>query len=244
MVRTMRVSALALGAVLATNGFAAAQERDAAKPEARDGFTMTLGGTGTAAQAAADDDTELTHFYRRGHRGWGGYYGGGWGGGYYGGGWGGYYGGYRPYYASFYRPYYGGGWGGYYGGGWGGYRSYYSSFSVYRTSPVFYGGSWDCYDPGYSYYSISGDRDDLTAPVTRLGSSPLKDIVAAQPATDSPAPAAGTFRYDGGPANPVPNLKPDANSTGRAKAEPAGLPVSLPKSSPASPYTYKAYGEK
>ena len=77
-----------------------------------------------------------------------------------------------------------------------------------------------------------------------LGSSASRTPVAAQPITDAAA-AAGTFRYDGGPANPVPQPKPDANPTGRAKTEPAtGVPVSLPTVKPASPYTYKAYGEK
>ena len=243
MVRTILTPALALGAVLTVNGLATAQEGGPGKAGV-DGFTMTLGGAGTAAQAAADDDTELTHGYRRGWGGYGGYrggyYGGGWGGGY-GRGWGGgYYGGYRPYYAGYGG--YGGGWGGYYGG----YRSYYSSYYAYRSYPVYYGGYSDWCHPGYSiYYGINGDGDDLSAPAMLLGSSAPKNTVAARPtAPDAPA-TAGTFRYDGGPASPVPLPKPDANPTGRGKAEPAtALPVSLQKAKPASPYTYKAYGEK
>jgi hypothetical protein len=252
MVRTILTPALALGAVLTVNGLAVAQEGGPSKPGV-EGFTMTLGGTGTAAQAAADDDTELTHGYRRGYGGYrggwgGGYYGGGYRGGYYGGGygrgWGGGYGGYRPYYASYNRGYYGGGWGGYYGG----HRSYYSSYYAYRSYPVVYGGYYDpfCYSGYYGgYYGINGDGDDLSAPAMLLGSSAPKNPVAARPtAPDAPA-TPGTFRYDGGPANPVPLPKPDANPTGRGKADPAtGLPVSLQKAKPASPYSYKAYGEK
>jgi hypothetical protein len=53
-------------------------------------------------------------------------------------------------------------------------------------------------------------------------------VVPLAPVADRP----GTFRYDGGPASPVPLPKTDATS----------MPVSLKK--PASPYTYKAYGER
>jgi hypothetical protein len=230
MVRTI-LPALALGAVLAVNGPANAQEGGPGKAGV-EGFTMTLGGSGTAAQAAADDDTELTHGYRRYYGGYGYGYGGYRS--YYGHGWGHHHG-YRPYYASFHRPYY---------GGWGGYGSYYSSYSVYRSYPAVYGGYYDpfCYS---GYYGISGDADDLSAPALLLGSSQPKNTVAArQTAPETPA-TGGAFRYDGGPASPVPLPRPDANPAGRGKAEPAtGLPVSLPTAKPATPYTYKAYGEK
>jgi hypothetical protein len=244
MIRNMCAPALALGAVLVANGFAAAQESGPAKSGPDSGFTMALGGTGTAAQAASADDTEVMHWNRRGYGygGYRGYYGGGWGGGYYAGygrGWGGgYYGGYGRGWGGGY----GGGWGGgYYGGGWGGgyggYRGYYNSYSVYRTYPVYYGGY------GF-YYGINGNQDDLLAPATNLGSSAKTTAVASRP-THSIVQPEGGFRYDGGPTNPVPLPKPDAEPTGQRKTEPAtGLPVSLPKAKPASPYTYKAYGEK
>ena len=51
----------------------------------------------------------------------------------------------------------------------------------------------------------------------------------------------GTFRYDGGPANPVPEVNPDAALRSATPAA-VGLPVSLKKET--SPYRYKAYGEK
>lgn len=122
--------ALALGAVLAATGAASAGDRDTT--------TMTLGGKGTAAQAATED-AELTHGYRGGYRGgYGGGYGGyrgGYSSSYYGGG----YGGYRGGYGNYHRGGYGGGYGGgYYGGGYrGGYGSYY-------------GGGYGSYYGGYS----------------------------------------------------------------------------------------------
>jgi hypothetical protein len=234
MLRTLWTPALALGAVLAVDGMASAAEP--AKPGG--GFTMTLGGQGTAAQAASStEDTDLAccRRYRCGYGGWGG-------------GWGGYYGGG-----------YGLGYGGY-GGGWGGYNSfsYYSSYrpyyhcrrpvyysSYYSYAPAYYGG----FGGGYGgYYGISGKQDDATAPVVSLNlavaknpAAPRTSAAAGQP---QPADATGGFRYDGGPANPVPFPKPDATSGGAAAQPATGLPVSLPKAKPGKPYTYKAYGEK
>jgi len=213
------------------------------------GTTMTLGGQGTAAQAAAADDTELTHFYRHGY----GYHGG----------YRGYYGGYRGYYGGFGYGYgrgYGYGYRPYYGGYYGGYRPYYgySSFASY-SYPSYYGGyglgcGYGGYGAvGYSYsgyssygggfYGIAGTKEDASAPVVSLA---LK--VANNPLTPrEPAPTAnadGSFRYDGGPANPVPQPKADAEPSARANLSAGSLPVSLPKAKPAGPYTYKAYGEK
>src|SRR5690242_19309525 len=91
MARTMIAPALALGVALAAGGTAVADDTPAKSGVGA--FTMTLGGQGTAAQAATQD-TELTHGWHHGG-GWHGGY-GGWGG--YRGGWGGYYGGYRGYY--------------------------------------------------------------------------------------------------------------------------------------------------
>ena len=216
MIRTVGVPALALGAVLALNGISSADDTPTTKSSF--GTTMTLGGQGTAAQAAGADDVELTGGYYRGGYGYrGGYYGGGWGyrGGYYGGyrgygwggyrgyGWGGYYGGYRPYYGyngfigfGGYRPYYYGGYGGFVG-----YNSYYGGFG--------YGGygGW-----GGGYCGISGSAGDAAAPIVSLNMAVTKN------------PVTGTFKADGD------------------SAAASSLPVSLPKAS--SPYTYKAYGEK
>ena len=82
MARIMFASALALGAVLTSGSLATAAEPTA-------GFTMTLGGKGTVAEAAtATEDTELTGGRGGGFHG-GGFHGGGFhGGGFHGGGWG------------------------------------------------------------------------------------------------------------------------------------------------------------
>src|SRR5262249_58861346 len=87
MARTMwKPAALALGAVLAVSGIAAADDnaRLGGSGPAKAGFNggvITLGGTGTIAAAATADDTELMHY--RPYYGYGGYHG--------------YYGGYRGY---------------------------------------------------------------------------------------------------------------------------------------------------
>jgi hypothetical protein len=244
---------LALGAVLAVCGAAGADDRNTALPAGTTAgsTTMTLGGQGTAADAALAD-TELTHGYRGYHGGYGyrGYgYGGGYGyRGYYGGGYG-----YRGYYGGGYgyahRGYYGGGYGyarGYYGGGYGGYYrgysigvyrpAYYSSY-YYASSPVYYGGYY-C-DPGVSYsYGIGGGAA-TGAPALQLGAAdPVQPM-------GQPALPGGTFRYDGGPANPVPQPMPDAQPI--PPADPSAAPSNLPiagKKPVAAPYKYKAYGEK
>ena len=109
---------------------------------------------------------------------------------------------------------------------YGGYGNYYSSYSGFGS----YGGS-----PGF--YGIAATGKDLATPAVTLASN----TTAAKPATSG---FDGTFRYDGGPANPVPQPKPDANPSTRATPPATGLPVSLSKAKPTSPYTYKAYGEK
>ena len=226
--RTIWTGALALGAVLATNGFAVAQASDPARPKLDTGFTMTLGGTGTAAEAASADDTELTHWYRRYYRGYRSYYGGyGYGGWGYGG-WGyssfRYYSSFRPVY---YRPYV--------------YRPVYFRPAYYR--PYYFPRAipYVSYGRGY-YWRIDADEDDLNTPVITLGSSvPSKPADVVYPIVPI-VEQEGGLRYDGGPANPVPLPKPDASQPSPAQAN--GLPVSLQKTKPASPYTYKAYGEK
>jgi predicted ATPase len=52
------------------------------------------------------------------------------------------------------------------------------------------------------------------------------------------------LKYDGGPANPVPYAKGDNGQGGSTIAPAIGLPVSFNKAKSASPYTFKAYGEK
>jgi hypothetical protein len=208
--------ALTLGVVLATGGFAAAQDDPPGKPGIG-GMTMTLGGKGTPAQAAAADDTELTWCRRR-------FYGCGWGGCGYRGFYGGYCGGYGVSYYSyapvFYPP------------------VYYSSFSYYGPTCYYrpyYGG----FGGGF-YMGINGTDKDASAPAVSLNRA-----AAANPAVTTRTEAPGDpFRYDGGPANPVPLPRPDAAPKSQAAPAATGLPVSLPRAKPAGPYTYKAYGEK
>jgi hypothetical protein len=130
---------------------------------------MTLGGQGTAAQAAAADDTELTHGY--------------------------WYGGYRPYYG--YRPYWGGYygfrpyWGGYYGGF--AYRPYgfYNPYRVgyYGVYRPFYFRSYYGFG-GYACW-IAGDGADVAAPVMTLGMRVAENpFVKQETGTPTSKPAA------------------------------------------------------
>ncbi len=247
MIRSIWKPALALGAVLAATGPARADDRDThlLAGGASVGTTMTLGGKGTAAQAAAED-TELTHGYRYrgGYYGWGGGYGyrgysvgyyGGYRGGYGWNGYGGYYGGYssfnyyRPaYYAPYYAPrvY---------------YSSYYSSFPVYPTYSTYY----NC-GPSVGLYLGIGGGAGTGAPTVPLGGGLARPPAATQPMAPPVAPDGGTFPYDGGPANPVPLPKADPNAA--PPADPmttaTDLPISLKPKAPAPQYRYKAYGEK
>jgi hypothetical protein len=208
--------------------------------------------------AAAATDTELV-----GHHGhYGGYHG------HYGGYRGGYYGGYRGYYTG-YRGYYGG-WGypayyrgGYYGGF--GYPRFSIGFSTYYAPPVYYAPTYYGYSSYYygGFLPISGGPSVSVA--LSLGGKAGPDAVptyrpAATPAPAEPA-APGTFRYDGGPAAPVPMPAPDAAPAPQPMPPPAAEPIKpldvQPKGSalnvslrgrptgPAKPVNrYPAYGEK
>jgi hypothetical protein len=199
---------------------------------------MTLGGKGTAAQAAAAD-TELA----RGYHGYHGHY--GWGGGYgYRGYYGGYYGGYRPYYGgfyssySFYRPSF------YYSSF---YRPYYYSSFYYPTFPVY--SSYYSFGYGPSFYLGIGGGATSGAPAVTLGGSSFAPpaVSGSEPARPMAPPVApdGTFPYDGGPANPVPLPKADPNAIPPANPSNAtDLPISGKPKPAATPYKYKAYGEK
>jgi hypothetical protein len=69
----------------------------------------------------------------------------------------------------------------------------------------------------------------------------LSDVAARQvPSGLNPS----GLKYDGGPANPVPYAKGDNGQFGSTLAPATGLPVSFNKAKSASPYTFKAYGEK
>ena len=218
--------ALALGAVLAAGGAASADDRDTHQLPGSTGTTMTLGGKGTAQQAATED-TELARGYRGGYS-YHGYHGGyGYRGGY--GGYGGY--GYRGGYGGYYGSYYRGNYGGYYGGYRPAYyytpRVYYSNYYYPTYYPSYYGGG--------IYIGISGGNS-TDVPVVNLGG------IGARPMSQPATLGDGTFQYDGGPANPVPQPKADPQMN--PSAAPADLPVSFKPKPATSPYKYKAYGEK
>lgn len=142
--------------------------------------------------------------------------------GYYGGYRGGYYGGYRGFYGGYYgyRPYYSG----FY------YPRYYSSFyysSFYYPPPIYYR---PYYGPGFGLYIGINGNTNYDAPVVNLGRN------FSQPFE----PNDSTLPYNGGPVNPIPQPQPE-------KAEPQTIPTSgktKPLAPAASPYRYKAYGEK
>lgn len=252
MKRALAAAAVGLLATLATTGPVTADELIPLnitnfKGEAG-AATFTLGYDGDAG-------IELVRrsgyggYGGRGYSGYGGYRGyyGGVGFGYGRGYSGGYYGGYgRSYY---HRPYYAGYNGGYYGGYYP--RSYYYprayiSASFYRpytgyySTPSYY---YDYYDP---YCPLNGDSSYMpySSPLGTSGNGvPLTQVpwrVPPMPRSD------GTFRYDGGPASPVPLPgKVDPAPTSKP-VQPAPAPntrlVSIPNQ-PASGFAYPAYGQ-
>jgi hypothetical protein len=158
-----------------------------------------------------------------------------------------YHGYYRGYRRGFYNGYYGGGWAPYYAGYYPAvYPAYYPSYYGGYYPPVIGFGA-RIGPVGVGVYGINGTSSDVSAPALSLNLGG-KAAQASKPATTNTEP--GSYRYDGGPANPVPLPKQDASAPNgqTAPALPAdtGLPVSLPKkaSQPAKPYAYKAYGEK
>jgi hypothetical protein len=218
---------LALGAMLAAGNGATAGDNVPAKSGFSGGpvgaTTMTLGGQGTAASAKAAADSELAwyHGYYRGYR--------------------------RGYYNGFY-----GGPGGYYAG----YYPTVYPYGVGYYAPAFYPPVIGYYGRfggiSVGLYGINGTGSDASAPAVSLNLAGTPNSVAQRQTKPTPAPTAesGTYRYDGGPANPVPLPKQDPGAP-NGQATPtlppnAGLPVSLPKTpaQPAKPYAYKGYGEK
>jgi len=216
--------ALALGGILLASEASFAGENIQTKVGAtagRSGTTVTLGGKGAPASASAAADTELVWYH-------------------------GYYRGYRR---GFYNGLY---------GGFGGYYSGYYPIVYPAAYPYPYGVGY--YPPvlGFSgrfgpvsvdVYGINGSGRDVSAPAVSLNLAGNATQGAQQQAPPSNAQP-GPYRYDGGPANPIPLPKQDAGApSGQAAPTlPAntGLPVSLPKaeSKPAKPYAYKGYGEK
>jgi hypothetical protein len=145
---------------------------------------------------------------------------------------------YRPYYGlGFYRPYYGFGLG--YGIGYGlGYSLGYGGFG--------YGGFYPGFGIGYSgfFWPCAGAAAGvytLNMPVATLGTPLPAQLGVTESAPQQPSD--GTFPYDGGPTNPVPNLKdtPPSSTTPPRTVPLEGRSVSLPKATPK--WTYPAYGE-
>lgn len=216
-------------------------------------------------------DTVLTHggrggFGHAGFRGAGvGFYRGGFGGGYRGGfavgyrvgyGYGGGYG-YRGGYG--YGGYgYGVGYGGWYGGYgyWG--RPWYPSLYVTVGSPYYYTPPAAYYAPGYSYYPINLPTTVASAPALPyqlpLQGAPNQLLPAPTPVPGIPGQPGfnGNFKYDGGPANPVP--LPGDGQAPVFQPAPKVLPqdgkyVSLPSQSTTttttnrSGFAFPAYGD-
>lgn len=259
-------STLALGAVVAMQGLTSADDTvltrgsSPSKAGFGGGTTMNLAGKGTAEKAAADDDVELTRGYHGGYHG--GYHHGFYGGyggyrgyrGYYGG-YRGYYGGYRGYYGGYYRPYY---YRPYYGFGfgYGGYYPYYS-YGGYGYGGLYINAGYGGFGGYYGgFCGISGKQADAATPVVSLNmaartTTPPVQVLGPSTSPAKPvSPANGTFRYDGGPASPVPvPVEEPSAQPAPAPVVPAAdsLPVSLklkPANAPAKPYVFKAYGEK
>ncbi len=153
--------------------------------------------------------------------GWGGYRAWGWGG-FRGWGWGGYrgwgWGGFRPWY-GYYRP-----WGGY----WGGYPGVAVNFGnggyAYSAYPSTYYPSVNYYSP--SICSCDGYSAAAVAP---------PGVETAPP----PRPNDG-YRYDGGPANPIPAPRPVAPQTPPVPRPAAAGAVAR---RPLKKLEYPAYGE-
>jgi hypothetical protein len=160
----------------------------------------------------------------------------------------GYYGSYYypRYYGSYYPGYYGAYYPGYYGSYYPGYYSYY---------PGYYGYSYyyPTYYPAITYVSPIGCRpgsQDVPATVLTPGGQVTTDtykLPAAAPDRMQPVPQDGTYRYDGGPSNPVPLPRTEPAPAGNARPQTVpldGRPVSLPPAVPKKKYEYLAYGEK
>jgi hypothetical protein len=194
---------------------------------------------------------------------------------YYGGyGWGGYY---RPFYGHYHRPFFG--YGGYNGYGYGGYYSYFRPYyypSLYYSSLAYYqpySYSYSYYQPYYYssfynpyFYCSLGDLDDgysygngstphsypspSTEPRRYYDEQPRRMPRSEDRESPPPPRDNGTYRYDGGPSDPVPMPKAEPEPTERpvpAPRTPAeGRIVSLPGRKPEAKtrFAYPAYGEK
>lgn len=228
--------------------------------------TIRLGGKGSIQDAGAnlmhldlrpseaDDDEDTVPVWHRYRYGYGGGYYGGFSGGFYRG-----YSSYRyyPRYSigfSYYQPRY---YGGYYGGGYGfglNYGSFYGGYRSYYSVPAYYYGG---------FCRIGGTIEINPTPPSTLQLKPIQPIQPIQPMNPNlgePVPANPQqlpvpqnpndgFRYDGGPANPVPMPQGTPEPKGETNPRPSvpdravSLPVA-PSVTPTKKYQYAAYGEK
>ena len=213
----------------------------------RGGDTIRLNMTASTPTKNLVDDGQGADTIRVWHHGFGfgGYRGFGFGG-YRGFGWGGLY---RPYY-GFGLGYgrFGYGLGGYGLGGYGrfgyGLGGYGLGYGLgYGGYGLGYGLGYGGYGLGIGYGGYFGPCAGTTAgvytlsiPAATLGTPPVTELAPRMPSSD------GTFPYDGGPRNPVPNLKETPPSSITPRSVPLeGRSVSLPKAT--SKWSYPAYGE-
>ncbi len=145
---------------------------------------------------------------------------------------------------------------GYYGGGFRGYYGYYRpavSFyygPAYYPAPVYYAPSYYYAPPVYAYPRVYIGISGGAAPTVNLALRPAAATSSdpAQMQLTMPTPyTTPSFRYDGGPANPVPMPVPDRNAqpVPQPQAVPAtDVQVSLPAPAVKPALRYPAYGDK
>ena len=260
MARIIMAQELALGAVLAASHVSTAAEPD----KALTGFTMTLGGKGTASEAAtATDDTELTGGYHGGGYHGGGYHGGGYhGGGYHGGGshGGGYHGGYGGNHGGYggYRDGYCGGYRGYYGGygGYGGYRARAMAGAATIVRTLLLAVYWLGYGLGYGlgYRGCAmASHNSYGYGGYGYGDPCYYGVNGTADDASGPVDVAGDDRSEepdrGRERNSTPLQRrtgePGAAGEARRRTAYAGRvsrPAGVVQKENASPYRYKAYG--
>jgi hypothetical protein len=164
--------------------------------------------------------------------------------------------GYRPFYGYGYRPFYGYGYRPFYGYAYRPffYRPFYPALALSFYQPYYYAPPYYdmppaayYYPPSYYYYpaSLSSAMNAPNLPaVIPQGNGQQLPPPRPVPAPPVPAaPASGTYRYDGGPANPVPLPKtgsPQQPAPGTIPLEGRSVSLTAP---PVKKYAYPAYGE-
>jgi len=133
---------------------------------------------------------------------------------------------YRPYYASYYRPYYGS----YYGSG-------YGSYAVATYQPTYYVSSW----PTATYAVASSSYATAQSPSPTVVNNYYYSTPAPNTTPRPMIPPSDTApKYDGGPANPVPQPMADPVKP-VAPQDSSNVKISTGKTKVTK---YPAYGEK